>query len=221
VTMRVQNSSTSSRQALFAEFSSEALQSLVKDPPSHSTNGNALDKTTWKRPLILLTGGIRAPDMMSAALKNNHADLLGVGRLSVVCPDLPLRLRDGFGVAASQPAKQIDAKGSAVEKGAKWLLDNVLYFFSFLHIEPPKVIGAGIETAKYTVLIRNLATSESGTLVHNPLIVTDNVRSIEGIKYVMQMWLWFVPGEWHVGYQISLLCLGIFIGIQLNGVLFT
>ncbi|KAF7325583.1 hypothetical protein MKEN_00407900 [Mycena kentingensis (nom. inval.)] len=69
---------TSSRQALFADFSHRAANAIASIP-------NA--------PLIMLTGGLTTPSHLITALASGHAHLLGLGRASVHYPDLPLLLR--------------------------------------------------------------------------------------------------------------------------------
>ena len=68
-------STTSRRQALFARASEKALKGLAA---WQQENPNA------KRPLIVLTGGLCSLDLMTAALHDGHADMLGIGRLSVI-----------------------------------------------------------------------------------------------------------------------------------------
>ncbi|KAF7325577.1 FMN-linked oxidoreductase [Mycena kentingensis (nom. inval.)] len=69
---------TSSRQALFADFSHRAANAIASIP-------NA--------PLVLLTGGLATPAHLTTALASGHAHLLGLGRASVHYPNLPLLLR--------------------------------------------------------------------------------------------------------------------------------
>ena len=76
-------STTSRRQALFARASEKALKGLAA---WQQENPNA------KRPLIVLTGGLCSLDLMTAALHDGHADMLGIGRLSILSPHLPKRL---------------------------------------------------------------------------------------------------------------------------------
>lgn len=112
--------SPSPRQALFSEFSQRALHSL-SDLPS--------------RPMIILTGGLRSASLMHSALENGHADMLGIGRLSVVQPDLPTLLQ-------------------AAENEGTWTMPSPIQR-SWM----PKIplVGSGVEMAWYVVAIRNIS----------------------------------------------------------------
>ena len=70
--------STSGRQAFFIWFSQKALESL--------------DSAGFKypsRPAIVVTGGFRTPNLLYSALRSGHTDMLGIGRCSIVCPQIP------------------------------------------------------------------------------------------------------------------------------------
>ncbi|KAJ7608024.1 hypothetical protein DFH06DRAFT_1249196 [Mycena polygramma] len=62
------------RQALFADFTHQALHAVAPFPLP---------------PLILLTGGLTTPAQLHTALSAPHAHLLGLGRSAVLRPDLP------------------------------------------------------------------------------------------------------------------------------------
>ena len=78
-------SASSRRQALFAHFSHRAIAELA-------------DTNDADRPLVMLTGGLATADLMASALQNKHADLLGIGRLSVLHPRLPEMLQNTMSV---------------------------------------------------------------------------------------------------------------------------
>ncbi|KAF8521006.1 hypothetical protein JB92DRAFT_2892414 [Gautieria morchelliformis] len=131
--------STSPRQAFFSSFSRQVVQSL-------QTSGNKA------APLIVLTGGLRTPSQFSHVIRQNHANLLGIGRLSILCPDLPRQISP-----FSVPRGYDDTKFPLREPtlfNPRWL---------------PKLIGAGVNTAWYTVGMRQLTYGkevdiEMGTL---------------------------------------------------------
>ena len=79
-------SPTSRRQALFARFSRRALAELSRFT-SFSASGA-------RPPLIILTGGVNTSALFASALRDKHADLLGVGRTSILYPELPKLLKD-------------------------------------------------------------------------------------------------------------------------------
>ncbi|KZS87257.1 FMN-linked oxidoreductase [Sistotremastrum niveocremeum HHB9708] len=133
--------STSARQVFFSAFSKIAMRAVASLPD--------------KRPLIMLTGGIRTPEQMNRALNDADADLLGLGRPSVLCPDLPIRLRDG--------------------DRAPVILEPQLKSPSWF----PKLIGAGVGTAWYTVQMKRIATGENIDL------------TLSGLEAVWSMWIPF------------------------------
>ncbi|KIJ55026.1 hypothetical protein M422DRAFT_24885 [Sphaerobolus stellatus SS14] len=114
----------SSREAFFASFSRQVLKDLS------SPN----DKP---RPLILLTGGLRTPSQLSHAIKERHADILGLGRPSVLCPDLPRQLSP----ALFRGHKGIEYPDALLAKPA-WT---------------PSLYGASLNTSWYTMAQRRLA----------------------------------------------------------------
>jgi hypothetical protein len=125
----------SRRQAFFARYSTQAVRALQDIP-------NA--------PLVLLTGGLRSPAVMRGALAHGHAHLIGVGRGSVVCPDLPVALaqekRDRRDRRAHDAAREPDLTlPRAVVAVLRW-------------VPVPKLIGAGAGMAWYIVQMRRVAT---------------------------------------------------------------
>jgi hypothetical protein len=147
-------SSASSRQALFARFSLQALKSLESLPQP--------------TPLILLTGGLRTPAHLHTAMISRHAHLLGIGRGSVVCPDLPIVL------ASRQPdditpfAPEPDLSRSS-HRFWKWL-------------PRVKLIGAGVGMAWHVVAMRALAVGGRPALEAH--------YSMGGVEVVLRMFLW-------------------------------
>ena len=92
--------------------------------------------TSLPKPLILLTGGLRTPEQMRKAVDQRDCDLLGLGRLSVLRPDFPKRLRSQPDYVAEEPD-----------------LPKLPWF--------PKLLGAGVGTAWYVVQIRRIAEGKS------------------------------------------------------------
>ncbi|KAI0066807.1 FMN-linked oxidoreductase [Artomyces pyxidatus] len=112
------------------------------------------------------------PANLSGALEDGHADLLGIGRGSVLCPELPRLLR-GYANLEHPPPSIISAKRS----GSEGVTINTLfpqlpelssvdtplarawhYILSSLGILPlPKLIGAGVGMAWYVAMISRLS----------------------------------------------------------------
>ncbi|KAF5320851.1 hypothetical protein D9619_000268 [Psilocybe cf. subviscida] len=158
--------SGSKRQAFFSRFSHQALRTLdcLRASTVHSV------------PLILLTGGLRTPALLHSALEQRHADLLGIGRGSVLCPDLPVVLR-------SRSHKQDDAPFSAEPD---FSTPNILRQppFSWLWSLIPKIelIGAGIGMAWFVVRIRAMSDPR--------FKIGSETNNIGGIEAVARMWAW-------------------------------
>lgn len=138
----------SQRQAFFARFSHIALQALE----------SLRNTTPTPPPLILLTGGLKNVDLLNSALTHKHTDLLGIGRASVVCPDLP---RIVLEKSKSPRGKDDESFGPEPR-----LLNDAFFNFTFASwiwtmLPKIKIIGAGFEMAWYVVVMRQIATSKS------------------------------------------------------------
>lgn len=196
----------SRRQALFSRFSRRALAELTQtEDPS--------------RPLVMLTGGLTTPDLFASALKEKHADLLGIGRLGVLHPDLPKRLEkdlisgpDGFtevlknGPLASgiEPWEDLPADQPLpwlmrVERALTSLL-SVLWMRIPASMRPefPRLIGAGMEVAWYEVAMRKLATRS----------VPSTAEIGDGLGGLIRMWIYVAPGSSQAGHRTLLTVLG-------------
>ncbi|KAI0792287.1 hypothetical protein C8Q75DRAFT_752197 [Abortiporus biennis] len=170
---------SSPRQALFSQFSQRAMEVLesLPNPPSRG------------RPLVLLTGGLRTPSIISSVLQNNHADLLGVGRSSVLYPDLPHQYLSNpdathFPVHSGQSGKtHIGRVETTLISIVQSLLDHLP-----TRIRPsfPKLIGAGTEMSWYVVKMRELARERRGI---------DVVDFEPGLGSTVRMWWYLAPSE--------------------------
>jgi hypothetical protein len=140
--------SKSPRQAFFAHFSHNAMRALT-------ASSEAVLKTS--PPLILLTGGLRTLSQLETAITSRHTDLLGIGRVSVTCPDLPDVLRrmenvkgkqggNAHALFAPEPNLTLGFFGSARIGRLVWS------FMSSIQL-----VGAGAGMAWYVVMIRCLA----------------------------------------------------------------
>ncbi|OCH85726.1 FMN-linked oxidoreductase [Obba rivulosa] len=202
----------SARQALFAHFSRRAMQALSAGPlPRHGMHtrpgsalsaGDAAEKPGSRPPLILLTGGFRSLPLLVSALRQQHAHLLGVGRLSVLCPDLPARLHSALsknknGSAPAALADLIEEPDLGVgrppppgslSRSLRYRLERALVsaFFalwSLLPVELPKLVGAGANMAWHIVMMRRVAAGREVDY------------SVGGLGAVVRMWLWTAPAS--------------------------
>ncbi|KAJ7064666.1 hypothetical protein C8F01DRAFT_1021303 [Mycena amicta] len=163
--------SKTSRQALFADFSHRATESLSSAPPA-------------SRPLILLTGGLSTPAHLTTALSSGHAHLLGLGRAAALCPELPQRLLDGD-VDSTLPFSH---QPSLRLGDIRWLGQL------FDRLPRIKLIGAGATMAWYTVILRRVAIGHTaladGARRRRSSPDYHNIGALGGIVW---MWLWFEP----------------------------
>lgn len=129
------------------------------------------------------TGGLRTLPLMSSVLEHNRAHLLGIGRLSVVCPDLPLRLSESIahrqaeehddflmgptpepgvhGLRQPYPRPADASFASKCSAGLEWgLVALILYCGRHAPFEMPKLIGANAVVAWYNVILRWIAAGK-------------------------------------------------------------
>jgi hypothetical protein len=146
---------SSARQIFFARFVRMARSAVQHVPVA-------------RRPLILLTGGLRSAESVESALGYGHADLLGLARSAVLCPDLPKRLTNAS--TSSVPF----ASYPNLAYRSSHMLSRVLHATGVLPL--PKLIGAGVGMAWYVVMMRRLAQG----------LAPDH--SVGGAGAVVQMW---------------------------------
>ncbi|KAF5389615.1 hypothetical protein D9757_004211 [Collybiopsis confluens] len=183
-------SSSNPRQAFFAHFSSKLKAELLKLPPS-----------SHRLPLILLTGGLRSPAHLHAALSAKHTDLLGLGRTSVVAPNLPNILNEH--IQSRKRGEAILSMGDddlepfkpephfslpAFTKCWPWSL-------LWEYVPKASLIGAGTRMAWYIVVMRRLA--EERMDLGRTKAPSD--YSMGGLGAVFWMWIWFSPGLQYSG----------------------
>ena len=167
------NRSKFPRQAYFTHFSHQALQAL-----------ESLRKTSTSppTPLILLTGGLRTPAVLRTVLTSRDAHLLGIGRGSVLCPNLPSILKQ-----KEKDLSRWDDIPFQLEPDLS--LPPVLNYWplnwAWSLVPKIKLIGAGIGIAWYIVAIRHIShASGSGR------DITPN-HEVGGLGAVFWMWFWF------------------------------
>ncbi|KAM0753214.1 FMN-linked oxidoreductase [Meredithblackwellia eburnea MCA 4105] len=94
------------REAFFQVFARQARSTLAALPASSLPSG--------KRPLIMVTGGLRTRKGMAEAVLSSSADLVGIARPACVDPHLPLKILDRDLERAGAPVYEI--RGASVFK---------------------------------------------------------------------------------------------------------
>jgi hypothetical protein len=168
----------SMRQTFFTRFSRQAIKVL-------SSTSNSSDPST--RPLILLTGGLRTPALLSTALAAKHADLLGIGRAAVRSSDIPTILKSQPQSTDSDAPFQPEPNLNAIRlyPPASWL---------WMILMCMKLSGAGADMAWHTLVMRDVAMS--------PMIEGSKKSTRPKLNYtlgalhcVLLMFLWRLPSS--------------------------
>ncbi|TCD60742.1 hypothetical protein EIP91_009610 [Steccherinum ochraceum] len=184
---------TSRRQGVFAEFSRRAVQTLTVEnvcPPGKA------------RPLIMLTGGLHSTELMTSALARNHADLVGLARVATHDPELPKHIAED----ASAPLQNVFPFHGPFPQTTlplRYTVERIVTVFlatlwgalpDAAKPEIPTLIGAGTETARYSILLRALARKEERTYYTG-----------EGLAINMRFWWYIAPGPWRFGIWLAIL----------------
>ncbi|KAF9533544.1 hypothetical protein CPB83DRAFT_480515 [Crepidotus variabilis] len=170
----------SRRQAFFAHVSQQVLKQLSASNPSN-------------RPLILLTGGLNSPTLLTTALASKHADLLGIGRASVLSPNIPSILKSLATGSSSHPINPNEPFFPPPSLSNPSILSQPPISWLWSLLSSVKFVGAGTTTAWYTLHIRKIAMM--------PLRGPDGRRlkqpkpdyNIGGIESLLRMFLWVLP----------------------------
>lgn len=167
---------TTSRQAFFARFAREARDAI-----------HARASSSPRHPLILLTGGMRSPEVFEDALSQGHADLIGIGRGSVLAPKLPLLLRklyssraagDLDGESDDEVARAFSFQQPTLSYSDTPLIRAAVSILRGLGILPlPTLIGAGAAMAWYIVTMSR--TSRGSGIDYQ----------MGGLRVVLTMWI--------------------------------
>jgi hypothetical protein len=157
-------------------YSQRALQSLSSLSLPHPT------------PLILLTGGLQTPEQFYHALSAPHAHLLGVGRLSILLPNLPIlvqRREDGAGWKLTDYDWNVPFRPHP-DLQSSWVLPKIPF------------IGMSTELFWYNVEMRRLASTSSPVDIFESGINLglDSLRSkppysVGGLGAWFWFWVWF------------------------------
>lgn len=158
----------SQRQAFFSHFSHHIMEVLDSLP-----SGTI-------RPRIVLTGGLRSPSNLCNVLSSRHADLLGIGRASLLRPDLPLYLQELCDTSniIDDPTIWDSPFEKEPELGTNWLWDRF-----------PRIplIGAGAQMAWYTDIMRRLGRANA-SLTDVQFLPPD--YKLGAFTAVVRFWLW-------------------------------
>ncbi|TFK27424.1 oxidoreductase [Coprinopsis marcescibilis] len=133
------------RQAFFSRMSQKCMEVLEEMPRTISSP---------PLPLVMLTGGLRTPALIDSALSNKHAQLVGIGRPAVVCPNLPTVLRE-MGDDSSKWPNTLFAPEPSLSRPKLFELPGFNRVWNSL----PRIslIGAGVNVSWYEVSLRYLA----------------------------------------------------------------
>ncbi|KAF8627358.1 hypothetical protein AX15_004425 [Amanita polypyramis BW_CC] len=167
----------SRRQAFFSRFSHHIMGVL-----------DSLPEDT-QRPFIVLTGGLRTPSHLCTVLTSRHADLLGIGRGSLLRPDLPLYLEEIYNTSKIMNDDAVwdtpfEREPELETKGISgWIWDRF-----------PKLplIGAGVQMAWYGNMIRRLGSANESLVNVQPLVPD---YTLGALGSVVKMWFWSLPAR--------------------------
>ncbi|KAI6107602.1 hypothetical protein EDD17DRAFT_629073 [Pisolithus thermaeus] len=179
---------TSPRQAFFSRFSRAVIEHINRDPaPSNASPA----------PVILLTGGLLSPAHLQTALDAGHADLLGIGRGSITCPDLPVVLQERLTTNQIGYQFKEDTRPFTREPGSE--------------LKPPfrlpkvGLIGASFELAWYTVRMRGIAESHIRNDTRSGKSQSRSYpRSMGTTEAMLRMWIWVnrAEGWWFLAFVL-------------------
>ena len=125
--------SASKRQVFFSQFSRRVHESLPKGPNT---------------PLIALTGGFRTYSAINSALASGHAGLIGIGRLSIHAPQVPIQLEaEKYDYVPPPPPDFTVSIWDRLLDGLGWLTG----------VKTPLLMGAGREMCWYIIQLKTVA----------------------------------------------------------------
>ena len=125
--------SASKRQVFFSQFSRRIHEFLPKEPNT---------------PLIALTGGFRTYAAMNSALANGHAGIVGIGRLSIHAPQVPIQLEaEKYDYVPPPPPDFTTSVWDRLLDGLGWLSG----------VRVPLLMGAGREMCWYIIQLKTVA----------------------------------------------------------------
>ncbi|KAG5732240.1 NADH oxidase [Termitomyces sp. T112] len=159
------------RQGFFSDFSKAAVG--VLESLSLGTSS----------PLVLLTGGLRTPELLQTAIVSKHCHLLGIGRASVLNPNLPYLLAHQILNRSSDLSKNIWSTPFSADPD----LNAWPRLRSYLPTIP--LIGAGINMAWYIVAMRRLATIRLSSGHYREAFLQQDY-TLGPVGAIFSMWVW-------------------------------
>ena len=119
----------------FSQFSRRVHESLPKGPST---------------PLIALTGGFRTYATINSALASGHAGLIGIARLSIHAPHVPIQLEvDKYDYVPPPPPNLTISVWDRLLDALAWLSG----------VKIPLLMGASREFCWYTIQLGTVASS--------------------------------------------------------------
>lgn len=169
------------RQAFFARFSQQALRAL-----------NAIGFQSPSRPVIMLTGGLRTPNLLRSALQSGQTDMVGIGRASVVCPRIPqimVEFEQGRGQHNGDTTFGIEPEHLVPTYLKKWPLAPI-----WTSLSKVRLVGASFNMAWYTITMRRSAIAElhgrTGDACTVAPALNNHDHVVDGLWALIQMYLW-------------------------------
>jgi hypothetical protein len=165
---------TSNRQGIFADMSKKAVEELQKMPRTMRSP---------PLPMIMLTGGLHGPALIHSAVASGHAQLVGIGRAAILCPQIPKVLemlpKDGSTWPNERFARAPDFKKPRLftKPGFRELWNSLSQL---------ALIGASAQVAWYEVSVRYLAEKIMDEKSKEPY---PDYR-LSGLGGVVSMWAW-------------------------------
>ncbi|KAI0630951.1 FMN-linked oxidoreductase [Trametes polyzona] len=156
----------SPRQVMFEEFASRSIDILAQCTPT---------ATSRPPPLVCLTGGLNTLPKMSSVLAHKHAHLLGIGRLSVTHPLLPIDIHTALSTARATgraPTFLLTEPPALLPLGApprtllSWrALERLLTYlltllWAVVPARMPRLVGAGGNVNWHNIVMRRIAAGE-------------------------------------------------------------
>lgn len=184
----------SPRQAFFAQFAKLARECLKAKFPAGINV-----------PLVLLTGGLHSPAHLQSALGAGHADILGIGRGSVLRPDIPAVLRERIvNAAASDTSIALDYEPFAHKPDGDIQLPR--------WVPQIPLIGAGVGLAWYNVRMRRIATSQLERRVNGKALPAPlPTFGMSGIEAMVRLWVWLEWNELFIGAILLVCCVAVLV----------
>ncbi|CDO76924.1 hypothetical protein BN946_scf185006.g6 [Trametes cinnabarina] len=152
----------SPRQVLFESFAERSVEILAESTPPNRAP-----------PLVCLTGGLNTLPKMASVLARSHAHMLGIGRASIIHPDLPVKLYESLQkrlagapdefLMVEPPELSEDGLGVPPPTYLSWrslerlILILLKTIWSFVPLEFPRLFGAGQNVSWHNMMLRRIA----------------------------------------------------------------